>query len=75
LLAAFPSIAALNHFLLGKPIIKIKKITMTDQAQEGLSDITFPIFIKETNDPEEDPTVRRKTPGASKETGCRKCKT
>ncbi len=71
LLAVFPSIVALNHFLFGKPIIKIQ---MTDQALERLLDTKFPFFIRE-EEPEEGPTVRRKAPRGSKKTRCRKCKT
>ena len=70
LLAVFPSIVALNYFLFGKPIIKIK---MTNQGLERLLDTKFPFFIREQKEPEE--IVRRKSPRASKKTRCRKCKT
>ena len=72
LLAVFPSIVALNYFLFGKPIIKVK---MTNQGLERLLDTKFPFFIRERKEPEEERTVRRKSPRASKKTRCRKCKT
>ena len=72
LLARFPSIVTINHFLFGKPIIKIQ---MTNQGLECLSDTKFPFFIREQNEPREDCTVRRKAPRVSKKTRCPKCKT
>ena len=71
LLAVFPSIVALNQFLIGKPIIKIK---MTDQGLKRLLDTKFPFFVRE-DEPSEGRTVRRKAPRRSKKTRCRKCKT
>lgn len=71
LLATFPSIVALNYFLRGKPIIKVR---MTEQALERLLDTKFPFLVRE-DESEEAHTVRRKVPRESKKTRCRKCKT
>jgi len=71
LLAIFPSIVALNYFLRGKPIIKIR---MTDRAVERLLDTKCPFLIRE-DEPEKDRTVRKKAPRRSKKTRCRKHKT
>ena len=63
LLAIFPSIVTMNHFLFGKPIIKFR---MTNRGLERFLDTKFPFLVKEENEREDDRNNHRKASKTSK---------
>ena len=69
LLTRFPYIVTTNLFLYGKPVIKVQ---VDAQTIKRFSGSYFPLFKREQE--EEDRTIPRKAPRASKKPRGRKCK-
>jgi hypothetical protein len=63
LLAIFPSIVTMNHFLYRKPIIKIQ---MNEEAIEYILDTNLPFLVREQIGSEKDRNIHKKASRKSK---------
>ena len=71
LLARFPHIVTTSLFLYRKPIIKVQ---VNAETIERFSKRYFPVFKRAQSEEEEDRSIPRKAPRASKKLRGRKCK-